>query len=204
MTLLHTMIAARVAALRASHGPTWTDRTLVVPGDLLVAGTSLTELARAVGTPVVLAGPAAGVPAAARAAARAAAGPVEDAAAVGGVAAGGPAACGGPAAGGPVVAGLGPLGRSVSFVVVRVDAVVPPLHRPREVWVDAELEGCSPVLSGVRLLGRAGSGRARRYRLRPDRSGTLDVLVRLPADLRRHDLLVVPCVSCVALEDIER
>lgn len=179
MTLLHTMIAARVAALRASHRPSWTDPTLVVPGDVLVSGTSLTELARTVGTPAVVAGPTAG----ASAGARAAAGSLED---------------------GPAAAGLGPLGRSVSFVVVRVDAVVPPVRRPREVWVDAELEGCSPVLSGVRLLGRTGSGRARRYHLRPDRSGALAVLVRLPADLRRHDLLVVPCLSCVALEDIER
>ncbi|MFF3064954.1 hypothetical protein ACFVQ3_10380 [Oerskovia sp. NPDC057915] len=190
MTLLHTMISARAAALRASRTPPWTDRTLVVPGDVLVSGTSLTDLARTVGTPVVLSGAAAD-------------GPGRSGPGMSGRAGTGLAGAG-PRRSGKTGAGPGAPARSVTFVVVRVDAVVPPLHCPREVWVDAELEGCSPVLSAVRLLGRSGSGRTRRYHLRPDRSGALDLLVRLPADLRRHDLLAVPCVSCVALEDIER
>lgn len=158
MTLLHTALAARAAALRASETSPWPAGTLVTPDDVLVSGTSLTGLAIAVGTPALLAG-----------------GVVD-----------------------------GQRRRGAVVVVVRVDAVIPPLHRPHEVWVDAEIDGCAPVLSAVRLLGRPGSGRTARYRMRPDRSGVLAPLVRLPADLRRHDLLAIPCATCFGLEDIER
>ncbi|QDW64267.1 hypothetical protein [Oerskovia sp. KBS0722] len=161
MTLLHTMIAGRVAALRAAETRAWPAGTLLTADDVLVAGTSLAELARTVGTPALLAGATSGT-------------------------------------------GTGAPSRRSLVVVVQVDAVIPPMHRPREVWIDAELEGCAPVLSAVRVLGRACAGHSHRYRIRPDRSESLAELVRLPADLHRHDLLAIPCTSRVALEDIRR
>ncbi|SDB94924.1 hypothetical protein SAMN05216410_1119 [Sanguibacter gelidistatuariae] len=95
--------------------------------------------------------------------------------------------------------------RRLTIVVVRVDAAIPSLyHQSREVWVDAELEGCLPVLSAVRLLGRHSSAHVRRYRMRPDRSGNLSHRVHLPDDLHRGDLLAIPCLAPFALEDIQR
>lgn len=95
--------------------------------------------------------------------------------------------------------------RQPTVVVVQVDAAVPSLyHHSREVWVDAELEGCLPVLSAVRLLGRQSSAPVRRFRMRPDRSGNLSHRVHLPEDLHRGDLLAIPCLAPVALEDIQR
>ena len=162
MTLLHTILSSRVAALRSAETLLWPAGTLLTPEDVLVAGTSLADLGRTVGTPALWSD---GAPEA------------------------------------QVVPGAP--GRRV-VLVVQVEAVVPPLHRPSEAWVDAELEGCSALLPAVRLLGRAGSARTTRYRLRPDREDALPGLVRLPVDLRRHDLLAIPCLAPVALEDVAR
>lgn len=158
MTLLHTMIAGHMAALRGAEMQQWPAGTHLTPDDVLISGASLTELARELGTPAILCGTA-----------------------------------------GTTSTGADAPGSRRSVVLVAVDSVIPPLHKPREVWVDAEIEGCSPVLSAVRLLGHTC-----RYRLRPGRSDALAALVHLPADLRRHDLLAIPCRGSFALEEIER
>lgn len=164
MTLLHTMLSSRLAGLRAVEARSWPASTVLTPGDVHVAGQSLTDLARATGTPMIHINSNDDVPSHAQG-----------------------------------------LPRQLTIVVVRVDAAIPSLyHHSREVWVDAELEGCLPVLSAVRLIGRHSSAHVRRYRMRPDRSGNLSHRVHLPDDLHRGDLLAIPCLAPFALEDIQR
>ncbi|ACQ80398.1 conserved hypothetical protein [Beutenbergia cavernae DSM 12333] len=90
-----------------------------------------------------------------------------------------------------------------SVLVVRVDATVPRLRGlPRQVWVDADLSGCSPILSEVRLVGRASQARRVRFVVRPEHADAHHDLARLPEDVHERDVLVIPCLGAISPADI--
>lgn len=76
--------------------------------------------------------------------------------------------------------------------------------RIREVWVDAELDGCHPRLDAARRIGRH-SGRLGRITLRPGTPTAVGCgTSRLPLDTRAGDLIAIPCEGATALYDVQR
>ena len=74
----------------------------------------------------------------------------------------------------------------------------------REVWLDADLGHCRPLLGESRLIGRTGSRRTQRVVIRPSASWPTLSTARLPDDLRPGDLIAIPCDGPTALADIRR
>lgn len=99
-----------------------------------------------------------------------------------------------------------PNGPVRSVLVSRVDVVLERLDgRGVDVWMDADLTGCRPMLRHCRLLGRTASPRMISARVRPiGANGNLDDTVDLPADIEAGDLLVIPCDGPTALFDVQR
>lgn len=97
-------------------------------------------------------------------------------------------------------------GQLVSVLITRVDAVLESLDFDGiDVWTDAELTGCRPLLHHCRLLARTSAPRTVRARLRPTATiGDLGETIDLPADLRAGDLLAIPCQGPTALYDVQR
>lgn len=90
-----------------------------------------------------------------------------------------------------------------SVLVTRVESVVRSADGSIEAWIDAVLDGCRPELAEMRLIGRASTAHDAEIVLRPSSADALTVRVaRLPADLRKGDLLVVPCVGVTAIQDV--
>lgn len=99
-----------------------------------------------------------------------------------------------------------PNGPVCSVLVSRVDVVLERLDgRGVDVWMDADLTGCRPMVGHCRLLGRTASPRMIRARVRPiGANGNLDDTVELPADIETGDLLAIPCTGPTALFDVQR
>ncbi len=94
----------------------------------------------------------------------------------------------------------------VTALVTTVEDVVSDEHgRIRELWVDAELDGCRPHLAEARLIGRRGSGRFADVAVRPGTPTAVDGdSAHLPVDVRPGDLLAIPCEGATALFDVRR
>ena len=92
--------------------------------------------------------------------------------------------------------------RFVSVVVTRVQSILPHAAGDgRDVWVDAELDGCVPVLSECRVIGRRSSTRTQRVHLRPMHAQETSTVL-LPRDLAIGDLIAFPCAEPAALHDL--
>lgn len=164
MTLVHTALSARIAALRHAAAQSWPASASFAPHDVLVDGTSLATLAQHRATPVVHV---------------------------------------------PACADPGRVGRlweasTRCVVLVRVEHAVPRLAgHPRQVWIDADLDACAAVIEEARLVGRVSTGHPRRFTVHPapGRSGRF---ARLPEDVRRGDVLAVPCTGVVEAWELER
>lgn len=158
MSMLHTVLAARLSAFRAAAGSLWPAGTTFRPGDVLVDGLSLTARLRDEGTPAV---------------------------------------CVAPAAEGWVDPVHEPTLRTV--VLTRVTGVVGGRHR--QVWLDADLDACTPVLRAALLLGRVSRTPSRPWAVRPVRRGTPEEAF-LPTDLGPGDLVAIPCLGLVTPREI--
>ena len=83
----------------------------------------------------------------------------------------------------------------ITVVLSRVEEIdLSSTPRHPDVWIDAEIARCRPLLSAVRLIGRTSGSPRRRMHLRPG-DGSPAGWVRLPADVGRGDLLVIPCAG---------
>ncbi|MEL7977766.1 hypothetical protein AAG589_18010 [Isoptericola sp. F-RaC21] len=91
-----------------------------------------------------------------------------------------------------------------TVVLARVEDAVPPLGgESRQAWLDADLGGCVVLLDRARLVGRASAEPARPFTVHPS-PGRRGPVVPLPRDLRRGDVLAVPCAGLVAAADLAR
>lgn len=88
-----------------------------------------------------------------------------------------------------------------SVVVTRITAVLPGSGGEQQVRIDAELDGCRPVLTECRLIGRASTAHTRPVALQSASTGSAHP-VSLPADLRVGDLVVVPCSGATSLHSV--
>ncbi len=86
----------------------------------------------------------------------------------------------------------------VTVVLTRIEHIerFSGLQRP-DVWIDAALRDCAPILAAARLLGRRSAAHTRRTRLRAEADAGSRMPARLPADLRVGDLLAIPCATTV-------
>ena len=90
-----------------------------------------------------------------------------------------------------------------SVVVARVTSVVVNATGAVEVTIDADLDGCKPVVEATRMIGR--EPRCARFDMlvRSPKDDALNYVVRaLPADIAAGDLLAFPCVGPSALHDV--
>lgn len=164
MTLVHTALSARIAALRHAAGETWPASSSFAPHDVLVDGTSLAALAQHGTTPLVHV---------------------------------------------PACADPGRVGRlweasTRCVVLARVEDAVPRLAgHPRQVWIDADLDACSAVIEEARLVGRVSTAHPRRFTVHPA-PGRTGRFARLPGDVRRDDVLAIPCPGVLSARDLER
>lgn len=93
--------------------------------------------------------------------------------------------------------------RFVTVVLTRVeDVVFSSTARRSEVWVDAGLDHCRPVLDAVRVIGRRPLSRTKRMNLRSPAGGCWEV--HLPVDITASDLVAVPCEGVLALSEVRR
>ena len=72
-----------------------------------------------------------------------------------------------------------------------------------DLWVDAELDGCEPLESTFRLIGRESRAKDALFVARPSRRYG-DLRCVLPVDLRAGDLIAFVIARPVALCDIRR
>ena len=94
--------------------------------------------------------------------------------------------------------------RTRSIVIARVEATVPRLGgRPRQVWLDADLDACAAVTEHARLIGRVGRAGRRRFTVHPA-PGRAGAPAHLTDDLHEDDLVAVPCLGLVDPEEIRR
>lgn len=93
--------------------------------------------------------------------------------------------------------------RFATVVLTSVHDVVfsGPARRP-EVWVDAGLEPCRPVLEAVRVIGRRPASRTKPMTLRSPAGGLWKV--HLPVNITVSDLVAVPCEGVVALCEVRQ
>ncbi|MBK4347369.1 hypothetical protein [Lacisediminihabitans changchengi] len=89
-----------------------------------------------------------------------------------------------------------------SVLVTRVTAVQQRADGGLEAWLDAELDGCRPLVTEARIIGRCSTAHARAVVLQP--SGTSLLAVELPSDLAGGDLLAIPCLGVTTLHDVRQ
>ena len=88
-----------------------------------------------------------------------------------------------------------------SVLVARITAVR--AHGGQlEVWLDAELDGCRPLVAETRLIGRCSTAHAQPVWLQP--SGVPLLAAELPSDLAAGDLLAIPCLGVTTLHDVRQ
>ncbi|MCS5735004.1 hypothetical protein [Herbiconiux daphne] len=94
--------------------------------------------------------------------------------------------------------------RHCAIVVTAVEAVtVAPDGDGYDLWLDAELDGCEPLESTFRLIGRESRAQDALFVARPCRRyGDLQCV--LPLDIRAGDLVAFVIARPVALHDIRR
>ncbi|MFD6133922.1 hypothetical protein [Isoptericola sp. NPDC060257] len=91
-----------------------------------------------------------------------------------------------------------------TVVLARVEDAVPRLGDDvRQAWLDADLGGCAVLLDRARLVGRASAEPRRPFTVHPA-PGRGGPVVLLPRDLRRGDVLAVPCAGLVDAADLAR
>ena len=73
----------------------------------------------------------------------------------------------------------------------------------REVWVDAELDGCEPLAYTMRLIGRASRCGGELFTVRPSRRHG-ELRAWLPNDLHSGDLVAFVVDDPVSIHDIRR
>ncbi|MFB2580467.1 hypothetical protein ACEXQD_04385 [Herbiconiux sp. P15] len=163
MTVLHSLNRYRQQHLEQRDPSLWPAFTAITRDDVLVAGQSMTAMAREIGTPCTR---------------------VSESSARSRSAAAGE--------------------RHSAVVVTTVEAVsVSADGEGFDLWVDAELDGCEPVESAFRLIGRRSRAQEALFVARPcQRYG--DVQCVLPADIRAGDLVAFAITRPVALHDIRR
>lgn len=84
-----------------------------------------------------------------------------------------------------------------AFVTVLVTRVIHVdrlgmLQRP-DVWVDADLRVCEPIMEAARIIGRAATDRRRRARMLTETDPATHRDVKLSADIQPGDLIAIPC-----------
>ncbi|MFE5339256.1 hypothetical protein ACFQ80_03475 [Isoptericola sp. NPDC056578] len=84
-----------------------------------------------------------------------------------------------------------------------VDAVPRLGDDARQAWLDADLGGCAVLLDRARLVGRSSPEPLRPFTVHPA-PGRGGPVVRLPRDLRRGDVLAIPCAGLVEAADLLR
>ncbi|MDQ1575026.1 MAG: hypothetical protein QOH55_176 [Microbacteriaceae bacterium] len=90
-----------------------------------------------------------------------------------------------------------------SVVVAQVVALERRKDGGVDAWLDAELDGCRPIVSEARMIGRASTAHVVCTTLRPNPcGGKAGTEADLPSDLRIGDLIVVPCIGVEALRDV--
>jgi len=77
-----------------------------------------------------------------------------------------------------------------------VDAVPRLGDDARQAWLDADLGGCAVLLDRARLVGRSSAEPLRPFTVHPA-PGRGGPVARLPRDLRRGDVLAIPCAGLV-------
>ncbi|MFC7878181.1 hypothetical protein [Isoptericola sp. NPDC057391] len=91
-----------------------------------------------------------------------------------------------------------------TVVLARVADAVPRLgDDARQAWLDADLGGCAVLLDRARLVGRASAEPLRPFTVHPA-PGRGGPVVRLPRDLRRGDVLAIPCTGLVEAAALAR
>ncbi|GAB6936968.1 hypothetical protein ACQP60_16575 [Isoptericola variabilis] len=91
-----------------------------------------------------------------------------------------------------------------TVVLTRVVDAVPRLgDDARQAWLDADLGGCAALVERARLVGRASQAPERRFTLHPA-PGRGGPTAWLPRDLRRGDVLAVPCAGLVEAAALAR
>jgi hypothetical protein len=89
-----------------------------------------------------------------------------------------------------------------SVVVAQVVALGRRKDGGADAWLDAELDGCRPIVSEARMIGRVSTAHVVGMTLRPTPcAGTAASEVELPSDLRIGDLIAFPCIV-EALRDV--
>jgi hypothetical protein len=100
-----------------------------------------------------------------------------------------------------------------SVIVAKVLAVEPRAADPDgthlgagigtlDVWIDADLSGCSAFPSETRMIGRASTAHDTVVRLRSE-SGDFSAPFELASDIHFGDLLAIPCSGTTSLHDID-
>ncbi|MGK9148478.1 hypothetical protein KXS11_12700 [Plantibacter flavus] len=97
-------------------------------------------------------------------------------------------------------------GRVVSVLVTRIEAVIEALDFAGiDVWTDAEITGCRPLLRHARIIGRPAGPGTVQARMRPTAvTWSREECVELPSDVRQGDLVAIPCEGPTALYDVQR
>lgn len=109
----------------------------------------------------------------------------------------------------PASADPGRVGRlweasSRCVVLAGVEDVVPRLGgHHRQVWLDADLDACGAVVEEARLVGRVSAAPLRRFTVHPA-PGRTGGVARLPEDLRRGDVVAIPCPGVVQERELRR
>ena len=99
---------------------------------------------------------------------------------------------------------VGSTQRLVTVLLTRVEQIrYSDTTRRPEIWVDAEVNRCRPILSSARIVGRVSTVRRKRMQLQPHPADSTGWL-RLPADIVVGDLIVVPCAGSILLSDVRR
>ncbi|MFD6178639.1 MULTISPECIES: hypothetical protein [unclassified Isoptericola] len=84
-----------------------------------------------------------------------------------------------------------------TVVLARVVDAVPRLgDDARQAWLDADLGACAVLLDRARLVGRSSAEPLRPFTVHPA-PGRGGPAARLPRDLRRGDVLAIPCAGLV-------
>jgi len=86
----------------------------------------------------------------------------------------------------------------VTVLVTRVEHVdhLGLLQRP-DIWIDAALSGCSPIVAAARIIGRPTTERRKRFRMLAESDPGVHTDLYLPADIRTGDLVAIPCAGTV-------
>ncbi|WP_375384822.1 hypothetical protein [uncultured Microbacterium sp.] len=91
----------------------------------------------------------------------------------------------------------------VSVVVARVEFIdhLGVLQKP-DIWIDAALSLCQPIVSAARIIGRTTTERRKKVRMLAESEPGTHTDLKLPADIRAGDLLAIPCVGTVPRSQI--